>query len=243
MDCVLLEDVFDALLARRRGRRMGLVDAVAVLAIAAGILMAALVCGCQSDQPATQPAPADDFGCTNGQSDLYKQWGVYWGDLHSHTVYSDDAATADPLPGPPSSALAWAADPSRGDLDFCAITDHAEVLTAAEWDSTLAQFRSFHQGDFVPFLGFEYTNSGWTPGHGHKCVIFRDLEHVPAAPLGCTAYPDPPALWQALDASPAAGRYMTIPHHPAKDADYGANMSTDWGQAYVNAAVQPLAEI
>jgi hypothetical protein len=198
---------------------------------------------CGGDHGA-EPGPAgDDFGCVDGRSPLYAGWTLLWGDLHSHTVYSADAALQNPPPGNPFDAFAYASDPTRGNLDFAAVTDHAETIDSLEWASTLAAVRAAESPAFIPFAGFEYTNSSYRSGHGHKCVILKSVDSVPAAPLGADSCDTPVELWRRLDSSPAAGLSMTIPHHPAKGIDYGANLSTDWSAAYVDAARQPLVEI
>lgn len=200
-------------------------------------------CGGDSEDTATPPEDTGEFGCSGGKAGLFASWRLCWGDLHAHTVYSDDAATAEPAPGPPEKALAWARDPLHGNLDFVALTDHAETLTEEEWNGLVAAIQGAESADFVPFLGFEYTNISRQPGHGHKCVLLKEPTLFPADPPGADDCANPADLWRQLDASPAAGQYMTIPHHPAKGIDYGANMSTDWTTPYVNAEVQPLVEI
>ncbi len=211
------------------------------------VLLIVLASGCGGDgggSPTETPPPgAEDYGCVDGKAGAYAAYQVYWGDIHSHTVFSEDAASQDPPPGPPADALAFAADPGGGNLDFVAITDHAETVSSEEWTATIAACKAAAGAAFIPFVGFEYTNVSHDPGRGHKCVLFKDPDHVPAAPIGADVCPDPVALWSQLDASPAAGQYMTIPHHPAKGVDYGANMATDWDQPYVNGSVQRLVEI
>ncbi|MFP4418467.1 MAG: CehA/McbA family metallohydrolase [Chitinispirillaceae bacterium] len=96
------------------------------------------------------------------------QMNFYFGNLHSHTAYSDGA-------GSPQEAVRWARD-SAG-YDFYAITDHAELLTPAEWDST-GQVIDAHtvDGEFVAIRGFEWTHN--TFGHinvlGTSCYVGSD---------------------------------------------------------------------
>jgi len=215
--------------------------------ILAALLTAYLPAGCSKDDSSNPAGPDDqasEYGCIAGHAPLFDDYSLYWGDLHSHTVYSDDAATQEPPPGTPADALAYAADPAGGNLDFVAITDHAETLTAEEWSAYLDTVRTASSSPaLVVFPGFEYTNSSYQAGHGHKCVLLKDPEHVPATPSGANSRSDPLALWEDLDGSPGTGYYMTVPHHPAKGIDYGVNMSTDWDAAYVDGERQPLVEI
>jgi hypothetical protein len=213
--------------------------------LCAHVCFCAVVTGCANDSDTGNPGAdaSDDFGCENATSPIFASYALLWGDLHGHSVYSADAASQDPPPGPPADALDYASDPARGDLDFAAITDHAETVDSLEWASTIAACRAAESAAFVPFAGFEYTNCSYQAGHGHKCVILRDPDHVPPAVLGADSCATPVELWGRLDASPATGDYMTIPHHPAKGIDYGANMSTDWTRNYVDADRQPIVEI
>ena len=85
------------------------------------------------------------FGCDGeGHSVLYTNQAVYWGDLHSHTMYSDDALQRQGCHLTPAEALETAV----GNLDFVSITDHAETnipgfYTLEKWTNTLAQELAF----------------------------------------------------------------------------------------------------
>ena len=79
---------------------------------------------------------------------------AYWGDLHSHTSFSDGA-------GPPHYALAMA---RAAGLHFLAITDHDHYLTLAKWANTLSQtINATTPGAFVALRGVEWT--GDPAGH------------------------------------------------------------------------------
>ena len=83
---------------------------------------------------------------------------VYFGNLHSHTKYSDGNGT-------PAEALVWARDVAK--FDFYAITDHAELTTTTEWNDIGVQVSRFTQNDvFVAIRGFE-----WTSLQGHVNVF------------------------------------------------------------------------
>ncbi|MCZ7661818.1 MAG: DUF3604 domain-containing protein [Thermoleophilia bacterium] len=162
-------------------------------------------------------------------------YSVLWGDLHTHNVYSDDAAEIGTTAGP-VEALAYARDAAK--LDFVAITDHAEFLSAEEWTGIQkACAEAYQPGVFVVFPGFEYTNSSRDAGCGHKCVIFA-TDTVTPAPIGFDGENTAVDLWQQL----AGYEALTIPHHPAKGHAVAlAPMSTDWD--YVNASLMPVVEI
>ncbi len=208
------------------------------------ILCGILTTTCSHDN-ATTPATGgeSDYGCTHGNSSAFAAYRVFWGDLHSHTVFSADAASQDPPPGTPADAFAYARDPAGGALDFAAVTDHAETVDSTEWAQSIEACRQADVVGFVPFIGFEYTNCSYQAGHGHKCVVFKSPDEVTPRVIGADACATPKELWNQLDVACRGETYITIPHHPAKGTDYGANMSTDWDALYVDAARQPLAEI
>ncbi|NPV06363.1 MAG: CehA/McbA family metallohydrolase [Anaerolineae bacterium] len=93
---------------------------------------------------------------------------AFWGNLHSHSSYSDGA-------GPPELAFARA---RQAGLNFYAVTDHGWMLRAVEWsrlrgvasDATVP-------GRFLALAGFEWTHR--TEGHinvfGTTELASRDL--------------------------------------------------------------------
>jgi hypothetical protein len=123
---------------------------------------------------------------------------ILFGDLHVHTTYSADAFFYSlPILGgegahPPADACdfaRWCAG-----LDFFSMNDHAEGLTPALWTNTQRSLRECDarsgeaaSPDLVPFLGWEWTQTGETPGahYGHRNVVLRDLaaEQVPTRPI------------------------------------------------------------
>jgi hypothetical protein len=128
---------------------------------------------------------------------------ILFGDLHVHTLYSIDAYVfALPLFGgegarPPADACDFARH--CAELDFFALTDHAEAITPERWLETQASVRACNERagdpadpDLVAFVGYEWTQAGPTPEthYGHKNVIFRGLspEDLPARTI--TALPD-----------------------------------------------------
>jgi predicted metal-dependent phosphoesterase TrpH len=85
----------------------------------------------------------------------------YFGNLHSHTYYSDGT-------GFPAEAFTWARD--TAEFDFYAITDHAERLSQAEWEDIGVQAEIFNaEGEFLALRGFE-----WSHPNGHINVFGTD---------------------------------------------------------------------
>ncbi len=152
---------------------------------------------------------------------------IYWGDLHTHSLYSFDAPIWCRCRALPGDACRFARDPEGGNLDFLSLTDHAEIppvwfLPSGDpdlWQSLLRVSREFNNEDpvkgkpFIIFPGWEYTNThmlrpwmGTDAGYGHKCVIFKDLDNVPPTRM-TTSFPgsgsdvvaqDAVALWEGL---------------------------------------------
>ncbi|GAB5451968.1 MAG: DUF3604 domain-containing protein [Halioglobus sp.] len=123
---------------------------------------------------------------------------ILFGDLHVHSTYSFDAYNAS-LPmyrgdgsHPPGDACDFARFCSG--LDFWSINDHAEGLTARQWQLTRDMVRQCNatagdpaHPDMVTFLGWEWTQIGNTPQDhfGHKNVVLRDTSdgEVPRRPI------------------------------------------------------------
>ena len=109
-----------------------------------------------------------------------------FGDLHVHTTLSVDAFMWSlPLMGgegvhPPADACDFARFCSQ--LDFYALTDHAEALNPRTWKMSRDSVRQCNavtagseQPDTIAFTGYEWTQVGLTPEahYGHKNVIFK----------------------------------------------------------------------
>ncbi len=126
----------------------------------------------RSGQPLAEEL-AWSFTTTSGESPLRgvmaaaddvaaADMNIYFGDLHSHTGYSD---------GPRDSTPADAFATARGNgIHFFATTDHDIMLTQAEWADTLAQANAATvNGAFIALRGFEFTHA-----KGHLNVFETD---------------------------------------------------------------------
>ena len=110
------------------------------------------------------------------------QYQLYFGQLHSHTTYSDGAGSLD-------SALEYVENlPESANVDFVAFTDHSNYFdsssdanpeaalydvsqmteaSAEKWNTytgTIDSFNAEHAGKLVALAGFEMT---WSGGPGH----------------------------------------------------------------------------
>ena len=83
--------------------------------------------------------------------DTMGDMNMYFGNLHSHTAYSDGAGT-------PKEAFTWARDVAG--YDFYVVTDHAEQISFREWLDTGKQADAFNDnGTFVAMRGFEWSHT------------------------------------------------------------------------------------
>ncbi|MCA9510535.1 MAG: DUF3604 domain-containing protein, partial [Myxococcales bacterium] len=123
---------------------------------------------------------------------------ILFGDLHVHTSYSSDGFLFSlPMLGgdgahPPNDACDFARHCAN--LDFFALTDHAESLAPEHWTRSKESVRACNaragdggDADLVAFMGFEWSQMGLTPDDhwGHRCVVFPETDdaRLPARPI------------------------------------------------------------
>lgn len=157
--------------------------------------------------PIGQPLPANkvwSFTTTDGVSPFADGMNIYFGDLHSHSGYSD---------GEGSPADAYRTARANG-LDFFALTDHSHSIDAVEWQDTLAQAgAATMDGEFVGLRGFEYTG---TTGHMN---VFETQDYVSYTN---SAYDTLAEFYAWLAGQPTAiGQF----NHPAKTDIYNWNFN------------------
>jgi len=93
-------------------------------------------------------------------------YNLYFGDLHTHTTYSDGTGT-------PWDAFAAA---TAAGADFMAVTDHVhypygdEMLTPELWTDTMNAAKAYTSKDFVAMAGYEL----WLPWAGEINVYNTD---------------------------------------------------------------------
>ncbi len=192
----------------------GLIAAVLLSLYVAGIgLLSSTPTAGKAKAPARSPervaestartrAAASDVGVARPKQILF-------GDLHVHTTFSFDAFQLS-LPmagGQGAHPVADACDYARhcSALDFWSINDHGIALTPERWAETVDSVRQCNaisgdtdNPDTVAYLGWEWTQVGWTPKDhwGHKNVVLRDLEDsaIPARPITAGFPPGTPPL-------------------------------------------------
>ncbi len=135
------------------------------------LLLVALLClSCSEEDGLESNPPPNDEGDIRAELEAALDgMDFFFGNLHSHTGYSDGEGTAE-------EAFQWARHSTS--YDFYVVTDHAELLTAEEWQKTAEQADSFNEdGTFIALRGFEWSN----PFVGHANVY--DTEDFTSASL------------------------------------------------------------
>jgi len=169
---------------------------------------------------------------------------ILFGDLHVHTTLSVDAFMWSlPLMGgegvhPPADACDFARFCSQ--LDFYALTDHAEALNPRTWKMSKDSVRQCNavaakgeEPDLIAFTGFEWTQVGLTPEthYGHKNVIFEydTDDQLPARPIAAPgissrAFSKFSAIWPVLEiparAFPHQQAYLDFARNIRENAQY-----------------------
>jgi hypothetical protein len=113
-----------------------------------------------------------------------QSYNLYYGNLHSHTSYSDGQGT-------PRWAFAYARDTAH--IQVLAVTDHSSMLNSQRWYDTRDQADSATRpGSFVGICGFEWTHADF----GHINVLFTSRY------VTQTAKNTLPKLYAWLDSQP-----------------------------------------
>jgi hypothetical protein len=124
---------------------------------------------------------------------------ILFGDLHVHSTFSLDAFLGNLpiLQGEGVHPVADACNFARfcSNLDFFAVTDHAEWLTSREWRDTISSVQNcahtskdLDNPPIIPLLGWEWTQKSINKSnhYGHKNVILRSIDNneIPSRPIG-----------------------------------------------------------
>lgn len=158
---------------------------------------------------------------------------LYWGDLHTHSVFSRDCIERERMEMQPGDLMRYARDSAR--LDLFAVTDHQRPgsserhkIGAENWERTLDAVRTFDEpGRFLVFPGFEFK---CRRGDGVMiCNWFPEYKEI-----DMPEWHDPRDLW----ASWSGRDYISIPHfHNAGELGIG-----EWWE-HPDANAEPVLEI
>ncbi len=173
-----------------------------------------------------------------------KELNLYWGNLHDHTDISVCIRQKNPQG---KELIANVRDIEK--LDFCAMTDHGYNYDEYIWPYNTEQTRYLHdEGNFVTFLGEEWTSSKNPPAedakvkmnrYGHHNIIYlntRFEKYFDAWDGNIT----PADVWNEL--AERGEKFMLIPHQLADWQHKGrGNPPKDW--SFSHEKYQPVAEI
>ena len=156
-------------------------------------------------------------------SDPYSEYVNLFGDIHCHTNLSDGDES-------PDFGLRYARDTSR--LDFCCITDHAEIITD-DGLKAVPYYQSLpgkydEPGKFCVLYGFEWT--GYRYGNAHRCVYTLD-NTIPILPSNRPDWYTPEGLWKGL----AGYDCIAVPHVVMKE------QTANWWENS-NPQMEPIVE-
>tara|TARA_B100000315_G_scaffold260825_1_gene325913 strand:+ start:3776 stop:7198 length:3423 start_codon:yes stop_codon:yes gene_type:complete len=172
-------------------------------------------------------------------------YGLFWGDLHSHSSVSFDGIGTD--------GFRKARDVSC--LDFYALTDHTIVfgfesapggINPREWKSTKRDVvRYYEPGKFVTFLGCEF--SAWPPSGHHNIYFNAPDELIPDIPLFRRDDSDQiQNVWELTDMLPLGTEMITVPHHTGiiwNQKTAWVHSGVSFGNEFGDEKFRPLIEV
>ncbi|MCZ6671757.1 MAG: DUF3604 domain-containing protein [Verrucomicrobia bacterium] len=125
---------------------------------------------------------------------------IYWGDTHGHSGMAEGAGTAD-------GYMRFARDEAR--LDYVTHSEHDIWLDDREWETLKENIvKYFEPGVFIPFLGYEWSQSNVYGGHHN--VLFRTPEDRVRIPR--QTYPTLSQLYNGLRNNHDTEDVVIIPH-------------------------------
>ncbi len=138
---------------------------------------------------------------------VWKDYNVYFGDLHTHSTFSLDCIEREKMESRPDDMFKFARHVAG--LDFMALTDHhephhsdREKLMAWQWEEILkGAEENTVLGEFVAIPGFEYRCE-----RGDTVVIFND--RLSFLEIDKPEFKNIRDLWESYQGKD----YITIPH-------------------------------
>ena len=131
---------------------------------------------------------------------------VYWGDTHGHSGFAEGI-------GSPQRFMEWAREDAR--LDFVSHSEHDIWMDDFEWNVLIDNVRRHSkEGEFVAFLGYEWTVANYQGGHHN--VLFRTAPG--RRPASAHEFGTLSRLYQGLRRQNDPNDVLVIPHaHQAGD--------------------------
>lgn len=161
------------------------------------------------------------------------EYNLYFGDMHTHTAFSNDCIEREKMQMTPDDLFAFARESAC--LDFYVTTDHHQPwdqernkIGESLWARTISAAQAHDEpGRFLAFVGFEFRCR-----RGDTAVVLKDWPDYRA--IDIPAAGDITKLWELLQVQD----YLTIPH-------FHNNGSLDEGQwlASPDFAREPVLEM
>lgn len=170
---------------------------------------------------------------TPSRVDVIDGHNIYFGDLHTHSQYSNDCIEREKLLRTPDDLHAYAREVAR--IDFHCVADHHQPWDKPRnrigqelWHKTVTAAHEHNEpGRYVAFCGFEYRG----PRGDTAVVLGEDMDY---GEITRESFRPISELWKGLE-----GRdFITIPHfHNGGGLDEGEWLSAD------SPRVEPVLEI
>jgi hypothetical protein len=148
--------------------------------------------------PLTDAPPMDD---------VHHGLNLYWGDIHTHSAFSNDCIEREKMQMTPADLMGFAGH--RAGLDFFAVTDHHQPwdeprnrIRPDHWERTVAAASEADEpGRFLALGGFEFRGP-----RGDTAVVFADPPDYDR--INRPEWTDIRKLWEGLDGADV----LSIPH-------------------------------
>lgn len=163
---------------------------------------------------------------------VFEGMNIYWGDVHTHSAFSNDCVEREKLLQYPADLMRFARDNAA--LDFYAVSDHHQPwdkernkISRLGWERTMESLKQYDRtGEFLVFPAIEYRCKrgdtvmlfGWIPEYGE--IDIPSLTRVDE-------------FWKGFSGKD----YLSIPHfHNPGSLPHGEWLSTD-------TRIEPVIEI
>ncbi len=144
---------------------------------------------------------------TPAMDNVFEGYNLYWGDLHTHSAFSNDCVEREKMDMRPGDLMAFARQ--RAGLDFHAVTDHHQPWDIERnkigrdcWEETIESAREHDRaGEFLVFPGIEFRCR-----RGDTVVLFNGFPEYKE--IDRPEWRDIREVWKALPGND----FLTIPH-------------------------------
>ncbi len=177
-------------------------------------------------------ADASLFGRSNPFGPSMNGLQLYWGEIHAQSGLCD---------GTNSPAYLYDYARHAAGLDFASVTSHDFELTPGDWEEITAATKAAHvPGEFVTFLGYEWSGAG-DRGGDHN-IYFLDDEGPLIYNGSYRAYPAwDPAAGHATDAIDIRETVAQLDGHTCMVIPHGGGRTCNLD--FFDAAAMPLLEV